>query len=87
MNDEEKKALALAATDCLISNQLTLLRLTSADGSTTLPIPTVNGINEEDLKQILSKKFSPNSYTFEFEYIESIAANGTTIIHINKNDK
>lgn len=84
MNDEEKKGLALAAADFLISNQLTLLRLTATDGDITLSIPTANGINEEDLRQILNDKFSPNLYTFEFEYIESTAANGTTIIRISK---
>lgn len=87
MNDEEKKGLALAATDFLISNQVTLLRLTATDGDTTLSIPTVNGINEDDLRQILSDKFSPDSYTFEFDYIESTAANGTTIIRISKTTK
>ena len=84
MNDEEKKALALAAAEFLITNQLTLLRLTASDSNTTLSIPTVNGINEEDLTQILSDKFSTDSYVFEFEYIKPTAANGTTIIHINK---
>ena len=84
MNDEEKKVLSLSAADFLISNQLALLRLTASDGDTTLSIPTVKGINENDLRQILSNKFSPDSYTFEFEYIESNAANGTTIIRISK---
>lgn len=86
MNDEEKKALALAAADFLITNQLTLLRLTATDGKITLSIPTVAGIGEEDLKKLLSNKFTNDLYAFDFEYIKSTATNGTTIIHINKFD-
>lgn len=86
MNNDEKKALALAAADFLITNQLTLLRLTATDGKITLSVPTVAGIGEEDLKQLLSDKFTKDSYALDFEYIKSTAANGTTIIHINKID-
>lgn len=84
MNNDEKKALALAAADFLVSNQLALLRLTSIDSRITLSIPTVEDITEEDLTQILSNKFSSDSVTFEFDYIKKPAANGTTIIYINK---
>lgn len=83
MNDGEKKALALAAADFLISNQLSLLRLAASDADTTLSIPTVEGITEEDLTQILSEKFSSDA-KLDFEYIKKPASNGTTIIHIKK---
>ena len=84
MNNDEQRALALAAADFLITNQLTLLRLTDRKDNMTLSIPTVNGIDEKDLKQILNDKFSPLTHSFTFEYFKPNAANGTTIIHINK---
>ena len=86
MNSEEKKTIALAAADFLITNQLTLLRLTDKADNMTLCIPSANGINEEDLKEILRNKLPTDNFNFKFEYIGSTAANGTTIIHINKID-
>lgn len=86
MNNDEKKALALAAADFLIANQLTLLRLTNRNDNIILSFPTVNGIDEEDLRKILNDKFSSDLYTFNFDYINLNAANGITIIHINKNN-
>lgn len=84
MNNDEKKALALVAVDFLISNQLSLLRLTLTDSKITLSVPTVKDITEEDLIQILSNKFSLDSVTLDFEYINRASANGTTIIYINR---
>lgn len=83
---EQQRDLELAAAEFLISNQLNLLRLTGSgndNGLTTLSIPTVEGITEADLLQILNNKFSSPVST-DFEYIKRPSANGTTIIHISK---
>lgn len=82
--NNEKKVLSLTTVDSIIAGQLTVLRLIDQKDNITLSIPTIDGINKEDLIQVLSNKFSLDSNTFSFEYVNSPTTNGITIIHINK---
>lgn len=88
-NNEKARALNLAAAEHLLTEQATLvvkLLGKDKDDKITLVLPIPNHVDKVDLEQILNRLFPSNSYTFEFEYIDSKAVNGYFLIHFRKNN-